>query len=78
MRQDTNKRVKTVQRHWNGEQNERIDNASYLLLTEEYVYIKCPPMETSAEDWLATESYRKLLSAKVGPFKNPSKCRQVK
>lgn len=68
MGQDTEKQIKMVQPRYKDDYNRKIGSAAKKIETGQYVYPDGPPMTISVAERLATASYSKLPSAKIGPF----------
>lgn len=69
MRQDVEKRVKTVQRLYKGDQNKTIHNEQEMFYVGQYWYIDHPPVRTCAAERFTTDLYSKFKSPKMGLFR---------
>lgn len=61
--------MKIVQRRYKVDHDKNIRSDPKPFYARQYVYIGCPPLKTSAAERLATGSYCKLVSQKLGPFR---------
>lgn len=69
MRQDAGKQIKSSQRRYKDDQDQKARNVPLWLTAGQYIYFVRPPMTTSAAEHLATESFHKLMVPNTGTFK---------
>lgn len=60
--------MKTAQRRYKGDYDRPVCSAPKAIEIGQYVYLDCPAMNTFSVERLATKSYIKLLSTKMGPL----------
>lgn len=68
MRHRADKRMSTAQHRYKKDYESRL-GATTSLKRNQLVYVDCPPLTTIAADRMAFESYSKLLSKNLGPYR---------